>query len=283
MTNRYLLTGAGFSKAFGGLLCDELTAYFFNALAADKTIQKDIVQKLSLKDFEEILSEIRACRSAEEVKKFEGILQNLFQRMFDSLNLQPTSGSMEDMVEEFLWNFNCIFTLNQESFFRKANRLCNKGFSHRREESKIVLSAERSTDRPYLELHGAYDWEGVFILGDNKEEEIKSRPQLQKYHDFFTECLSEKNSKLVIIGYSFCDEHINKIIEAAMTKGLEIFIWDPKIKTYLSRYSTGPGLCPDSTPSINKTTLEKALRGYLPKNFSLKGGDKNEVKRFLEN
>lgn len=59
-TRRYLLTGAGFSKSFGGWLCNELTKVFFSSLVKEPTMQQDIVARFRTMGFEEILTEIRA-------------------------------------------------------------------------------------------------------------------------------------------------------------------------------------------------------------------------------
>lgn len=286
MSNCYLLTGAGFSKGFGGLLCNELTAYFFNSLVLDEEIQKNILHHGVNNNFEQILSIIRTKYPAK-AKKFEEVLKTLFQRMFNGLDVQTSTGNQKDMVEEFFWNFDCVFTLNQDSFYKKANRKPDKQFTSRRHpETHISLANQNSNDRPYIELHGAYDWEDVFILGNNKEDGIKQKPRLEKYFEFFKECLNKANSKLVIIGYSFCDDHINKILNDGINKGLRIFIWDPNVNNYLlGKKITEMVFVPtpaNQIQGVSKENLAKSLQGYLPTKFNLASTyDVAEVINFL--
>src|SRR5258708_35741072 len=52
-------------------------------------------------------------------------------------------------------------------------------------------------------------------MGNEKTGAIQRFPVLRRYHDEFAARLSEGNAKLMIIGYSFQDEHINAVIERA--------------------------------------------------------------------
>jgi hypothetical protein len=85
--------------------------------------------------------------------------------------------------------------------------------------------------QPYFKLHGSIDIQSernlTLVLGGDKEAEIDKHPILRAYHDQFLWRLNMPNARLMVIGYSFADQHINKIIFEAAEKGLKIFIVDP--------------------------------------------------------
>jgi hypothetical protein len=49
---------------------------------------------------------------------------------------------------------------------------------------------------------------------------------LTRYQDEFQAMLSQPDTHLMVIGYSFGDSHINSVIQTAATDGLKIFIID---------------------------------------------------------
>lgn len=316
MAKKILLTGAGFSKAFNGYLCNELTAYFFNALAADEEFRTDI---LSLKpfdgrNFEMLLSELRGKykRDSNKILKIEGVLKGIFQKMCDGMfcKLLP-----KDSIAWFFYEFDYIFTTNQDAI-QNQNQVGNSwtkkfnidptksGFgtnggdgpfkAPRAVISDVQLGVER---RPYFELHGAYDWQEAFILGDGilledkKITSIRNNPILSSYFDSFKKSLCEAESSLVIVGYGFLDQHINEAIVAGINvkNGLKIFIWDPNAETYLKGFKKNIERAVVPMPEnslesvgMDKSLLQKSLRGYLPKGFNLEGDDKEDVKKFLK-
>jgi SIR2-like domain len=93
---------------------------------------------------------------------------------------------------------------------------------------------EQPRFQPYYKLHGSTNWMGgggdggrLIIMGGNKSEEISQYPLLDWYHRQFRNYLS-RAARLMIIGYSFSDAHINRaIIDAAKRRNIGIFIVDP--------------------------------------------------------
>jgi hypothetical protein len=89
----------------------------------------------------------------------------------------------------------------------------------------------RERFQPYFKLHGSSNWaasnEGklMLILGGAKEIEIPKYPLLAWYFSEFERHIA--GNQLVIIGYSFSDEHINKQLDAAASRGTRMFIIDP--------------------------------------------------------
>jgi hypothetical protein len=69
----------------------------------------------------------------------------------------------------------------------------------------------------------------MLIMGGNKAININLYPVLRWYSQKFSEYLLRPRSRLMVIGYSFSDAHINKaIIDAADRGNLELFIVDPQ-------------------------------------------------------
>jgi SIR2-like domain len=88
----------------------------------------------------------------------------------------------------------------------------------------------RDRHQPYFKLHGSSNWaaEGgklMLILGGGKETEIQKHPLLAWYFSEFERCLN--GNQIVIVGYSFNDEHINRRLKAACTRGARFLIVDP--------------------------------------------------------
>jgi len=314
MAKKILLTGAGFSKAFNGYLCNELTAYFFNALAADAELREDLLslKPFDGKNFEMLLSDFRRkCkRDQNKIAKIEAVLKGIFQKMCDGM--QPHQNSIVD----FFYEFDCIFTTNQDAIHRQADSQYDwkKKFNVSYESNlqgrvvdrggnvEPIISPRQvldnfkihSADIMYVELHGAHDWQDALILGDGvlpeekKIKHIRDNDILNSYFDFFEKSLCEAGAALVIVGYGFLDDHINKAINDGIEKGLKIFIWDPGAESYLNGRKQNIEANKIVLDPVGdylahlKDSLPKSVRGYLPKKFSLDGDDKKEVKRFLE-
>lgn len=86
--------------------------------------------------------------------------------------------------------------------------------------------------QPYIKLHGSIDIQDgrnmMLILGGDKEADIAKHPLLEAYHEQFKLRLNMQNARLMVIGYSFADAHINKIIfDAIENSGLKLFLVGP--------------------------------------------------------
>jgi hypothetical protein len=67
----------------------------------------------------------------------------------------------------------------------------------------------------------------MLIAGGRKAENIDRVPLLRGYHEQFRARLNSPGARLVVIGYSFSDPHIDRQIRDAATNGLKLFIVDP--------------------------------------------------------
>lgn len=87
--------------------------------------------------------------------------------------------------------------------------------------------------QPYFKLHGSSNWidsnsQELLVLGGNKASIIDRYPILKWNHNQFKEYLSPSNTRLMVIGYSFGDDHINRMIcDAIVGANLGIFVIDP--------------------------------------------------------
>jgi len=113
----------------------------------------------------------------------------------------------------------------------------------------------------------------MFILGGNKAENIEKYPILKWYHEEFQRRLCIADSRLMIIGYSFGDPHINEAIAVGVGRGLKLFIIDTK-----------------GVDRLGKSTAYRQLKGSVigasrrPLRDTLAGQDMvelNKVNRFF--
>jgi hypothetical protein len=93
--------------------------------------------------------------------------------------------------------------------------------------------------QPLYKLHGSSNWrtesgEQLLIMGNAKTGAIDRIPVLRRYHDEFAARLNEGNARLMVIGYSFQDDHINEVIErASRERGLGTYLVNPSGRAVL--------------------------------------------------
>jgi hypothetical protein len=67
------------------------------------------------------------------------------------------------------------------------------------------------------------------VIGLTKSELIRDEPLLTWYFDVFKEVLNMPQRKLIVIGYSFRDKHINGVIMEAIRKSrLKVYVVSPQ-------------------------------------------------------
>jgi hypothetical protein len=193
------------------------------------------------------------------VREFMDALVSMFGEMNQGLS---RADFQWQTVRPFLARFHCIFTLNQDLLLethylrngidlspqRKFDGVQRPGIrplNPMPQTSPVAAKDERWTpdltklkieprQQPYIKLHGSSDWvrdsgEPLLVLGGGKSVEIRQDPLLSRYQQEFSEALHEQGAKLMVIGYSFSDQHINEVIgHAADQGGLRLFIVDPE-------------------------------------------------------
>ncbi len=96
--------------------------------------------------------------------------------------------------------------------------------------------------QPYFKLHGSSNWHtddgrNLLVMGGNKDLLIREHEVLKWYYDQFRSYLLRPDTRLMVIGYSFSDQHINDVIvEAWRTGSLRgMFLVDPAGRAVLNR------------------------------------------------
>jgi len=86
----------------------------------------------------------------------------------------------------------------------------------------------------YLKLHGSYNWRSAdgtrrMVIGQGKTDQIETEALLARYFAVFEEVLAEEDGRLLIIGYGFRDQHVNRVLaDAVQESGLRVFIITPE-------------------------------------------------------
>jgi hypothetical protein len=188
---------------------------------------------------------------------------NAMDQAFAGVKFEPQN-DLQYLVRTFLARFDAIFTLNQDLLLERHYLDQNIALAQYRRWSGWQLpgtkplnptphvydpTLERTAMRapedeanfkehpglqPYYKLHGSTNWTGgggsggrLLIMGGNKAVEINQYLLLNWYHRQFRERLARAR-RLMIIGYSFSDAHINQaLIDATKQGRIEIFIVDP--------------------------------------------------------
>jgi hypothetical protein len=264
--NAVLLTGAGFTKPFGGYLASEMWATILNQpeIQNSPELLKGM-RDLENLDYEKFYEDIQACGTEQQKKAFNGAIRSAFKEMDDNIRTHKPNS-----VAHSCCNLICriaqdqspsfIFTLNQDMFFERY---------HSREKITVVpglpghIDRFREADRnstdfglrlpsaeeleprkrelfrkgfaqiAYVKLHGSQGWlshdgSDAMVIGTQKASRIESEPLLKWYFSIFEEVLNRPETRLLIVGYGFGDTHINQCIVNAIGKGLKLYVISPQ-------------------------------------------------------
>jgi hypothetical protein len=258
----YLLIGAGFSRNWGGPLSDEVTGSLLGELHDDIAL----ASALRRGPFEDAFAGFHSYGSATASQiRFQKAVIGLFARLNKSFMTKQFefNNEVRFSVKTFLARFDAIFSLNQDllleihymqsfSSFGKWNGVQlpgmtgapPPGWAHPIDLTMWTWTPTANVTgpgfQPLYKLHGSSNWrtesgEQLLIMGNAKTGAIDRIPVLRRYHDEFVARLNEGNSKLMVIGYSFQDEHINAVIEgASRERGLGTYLVNPSGRTVLA-------------------------------------------------
>jgi SIR2-like domain len=317
-----LLTGAGFSRNWGGLLANEAFEYLLGCKEIDGALRDRLWKtKEARKNFEDTLGELqneyqrqRTAWAVMALERLEGAIRDMFAAM--DRNFERDIGferPTQSLLRNVLASFDAIFTLNQDLLLErhywphirtlvggKWGACGTPGLrlfgEHRQElaQANLVTPDDEAAYReekhvqPYFKLHGSSNWRSrdavpLMVLGGNKTIEIGQHSILKRYFDRFKEMLFTRGVKLLVIGYSFGDWHINKEIERAVEQGgIEIFIIDPMGVDVLDERKPWQSV---GGPSPKMQIIAPAIRGAsrrpLRDIFSERGLDYRRVVEFL--
>jgi hypothetical protein len=265
--NYILLLGAGFSRNWGGWLASEVFEYLLGSSLIDDSV-RTLLWQHEYKGFESALGTLQTQADSRKpdprLQKLLAALSQMFSDMNESFekltDFEPTQ-FRDRQVKTFLARFDAIFTLNQDLLLEhhyigdrgalasggrwnscaSPGLKFNQGAEHATNHFAAKWApessfAEQKNSQPYFKLHGSSNWHdesknGILIVGGadgDKQKLIDRHPLLQWYFQCFEAYLAKPNTKLMIIGYSFNDNHINNILKKhAAPNGPKLFIIDP--------------------------------------------------------
>jgi hypothetical protein len=199
----------------------------------------------------------------EALKRLQRAVASMFDAMdegFARIDRFEPQQNTDQLVRTFLIRFNVIYTLNQDTLLERhyLNGNVHLGAPNRwngwdipgtrAEPQPANFYGEPRVDRrvpldggfafqdrlqPYVKLHGSSNWvdannQQLLVIGGNKASIIGRYPLLEWYHRQFAADLLKADTRLVVVGYSFLDDHINQAISAAAKAGtLRLFVIDP--------------------------------------------------------
>jgi hypothetical protein len=308
----YLLVGAGFSPNWGGPLSEEITGSLLGELHDDVTIAAGLRRGPFEEAFAGFHTSPAGPASASQIR-FQRAVIDLFSRLnktFVTMTDFEFNTDVKFSVKHFLARFDAIFSLNQDllleihymptfSPFGRWNGVALPGMQGAPPPGHVgpidwttvtwrpTPSPPHSLLQPLYKLHGSSNWhtetsEQLLIMGNNKTGAIRSFPVLGTYHDEFAARLSEGNAKLMVIGYSFQDKHINKVIErASRERELGTYLVNPSGRAVLADPKMAEASIPGHPRDIEEIKLIGELRRPLSAVF---GGDSfahGELMRFF--
>jgi hypothetical protein len=187
------------------------------------------------------------------LKNLQDAVQTMFADMeagFASRRGWEFCNDLQFKIARFLSPFDAIFSLNQDLLFERHYHdmdltLCQpkKWFGWRRPGIRALNDHNQGyppdvgkltwmplpepfsvepAHQPLFKLHGSWNWWSpdaaqMLVMGGNKLATIQGHPLLRWYHQQFEAYLSEPDSRLMVIGYGFADQHINDTIARAAT------------------------------------------------------------------
>jgi SIR2-like domain len=225
----------------------------------------------------------------------------------------------QSYARSFLFQFDAILTLNQDLLLERhyLNENINRQQSQKWNGWQIPgmkrLHVSAITDpvrdrvamltpeeplpaaiaagqQPYFKLHGSSNWMNgasgsrLFIMGGNKAIEIDRYPILSWYHRQFRDYLLRPEARLMVIGYSFNDGHINNAIVNAADQGtLRIFIIDQQgVDVIGKRNRRIPVKTPDPLMEKLSPRIIGASRRTLTSTFGSDNVEHSKSLRFFE-
>lgn len=154
-------------------------------------------------------------------------------------------------VGNCLWNFSHhakqegltkshsqLITLEQKIWSNSGDGIVPtpEVLKQRKADFNIKMEALKRKYPLYIKVHGSIGWQYAenrkdtpVVMGTGKGAQIKAHCLLQEYFELFNQVLSEKNTSLLVIGYSFADKHINQAIADAIANyQLKLHIINPQ-------------------------------------------------------
>ncbi|MCX6753860.1 MAG: SIR2 family protein [Candidatus Nomurabacteria bacterium] len=291
--NLMLLTGAGFTRNFGGFLAREMWSKIFNNPLVQASAE---ARGLLLNDFDfESVYSAKMSHGEETIKIIRGAVEMAYKDLDDTVKNwvfnhdNPTALNTYGLGELFSFissrgsDKGWFFTLNQDIYMERSRGYRSPGASFTQSmghgdiglitlPSEIDLEKTKNTlnNASYIKLHGSYGWisshgGNQMVIGKNKVNDIDQEPLLKWYFEIFQNLIKEGNKKLLIIGYGFADNHINDILlNGIQEHGLSLYVistTDPE--TFKNRLEGKPSH--SGSWEVSKySKIWDGVKGYFP-------------------
>ena len=228
-------------------------------------VKAELKKSFDFEDIYSRIFENRPSFEEKEIKIFEDVVNEVYLAMDRAIRNSTTGehfGFHPSDLRKFLEFFSqtrssvsaACFTLNQDLFlerFMNWQPLVPVSMRFNQSGNGIIdttdldsrslktlptlgelddVKGRLTSEFVYIKLHGSQKWvssdsSDTKVIGINKKESIDKIPLLKWYFELFQDALFRPNVKLVSIGYSFRDEHINEIrVKAILDHGLKIYI-----------------------------------------------------------
>jgi hypothetical protein len=308
-TETILLTGAGFTKGFGGYLGSEMWAAILNQpeVQKDHDLRQVMVEQPHL-NFEVVYHDVQSSKkyNPEQKSALTQAVGRSYRQMDEILRTSPANNPVaacRGLVRRFSGSrhkrtLGFVFTLNQDLLVERfyVNEDVEKMMAipalHRPEwfrcdvgpffgendggelklPDELVVNQEEerlwtkfTSQLMYVKLHGSFGWRSqdgsdVMVIGHEKLGAIRKEPLLKWYLALFEDVLNRGQRKLLAVGYSFRDEHVNDIIVKAIRNSkLQLYILSPKQPIdFRSELFSLP------KPRYHVTEIWNSLGGYFP-------------------
>lgn len=264
--NHVLLLGAGFTYNWGGWLASEVFEHLLGVESLDADTRRLLWKTKDRGGFEAALAELQAAAGrrghSPQLDALQSAILDLFNRMNPALATAAVKAEFEPLIP-FFRRFDAIFTTNQDLLVEHHYPDAHLGPTGRwagwrcpgtqfvggdpKDRARAAVPTPPPFDlvaniQPYIKLHGSSNLKDdlgrpLIAMGGNKPGTIGSHPLLAWYHQKFKQCLEQPDTRLMVIGYSFSDPHIDDVILAAAKRhGCRIFIMDPRGVDVLNKY-----------------------------------------------
>ena len=319
-----VLLGAGFSRNWGGWLASEAFEYLLGTRELDARTKSVLWKYKDRGGFEDALADLQddltKRKNADAGKRLE-LMQKAISQMFQDMDQAFADIEFEQQqfrgytVARFLTRFDAIFTLNQDTLLERRyvenvpflsegrwtgyqfpgmgrhpgqNPIHDKiGTWSPASDGEVQLNKNL---QPLIKLHGSWNWttgggHPLLIMGGNKAREISQHSILSWNFDRFREFLGRPEIRLMVIGYSFRDPHVNQIIFDAVDRGhIELFIIDPLGVDVLNENRNPVALITAESPQFQKMkpSLIGASRRSMREIFGFDRAEFGKVMRFFQ-
>ena len=320
-----LLLGAGFSQNWGGWVSKEVFEYLLEKKEIHSNPRLLNQLWLSQEQgFENFLGSLHNGyanfqdeQSLKDLQIVESIIRDMFKDMNNGFFQNYDWDHNNNLTRNLFTRFDAVFTLNQDLLLERHYLGSNVQLAAHGSKKwigyqipgmeKITPYADNPAEavftptdkskftlenfcQPFIKLHGSSNWvskdsNNLLIMGSNKEAQISKFEVLSWYFELFEEYLNNE-CKLMIIGYGFQDDHINKSLIEAAEKGLKLFNINPLGSDQALLMNKSKQLNQIRTDTNIETLFKKSLIGTSRKPLretfkELNSAEFNKISRFF--